>query len=228
MWANAQPGGSPHRGRLRAFVQGLWTVCRPQPGMSTAHLAPPPPGSLVLQSTFTPPTARSPAPRSSSPGTSRRLLPRSDQTMPPPPHRPQPRPGPANRRRHPCGRRWRPKPVEPPRRGAGIQGPPVPRPVLPEIHQHVDQPVPDLPRRPQRPHMVPIPPDRSRSPQRAVDRPRQPDREPPRPAPQPRLIRLDDEMHVVPLHRKLHDPKRLRARRPDRLPHRPEHPTATQ
>ena len=128
--------------------------------------------------------------------------------MPPPPHRPQPGPRPANRRLHPRHRRPRPKPLEPRRRRARIQRPPIPWPVLPKIHQYVDQPVPNLPRRPQSPRMVPIPPDRPRSPQRAVDRPRQPNRQPAGPPREPpRIGALHDEMHVICLHREVHHTK---------------------
>jgi hypothetical protein len=88
--------------------------------------------------------------------------------------------------------------------------------------------MPDLPRRPQRPRMVAVPPDRPSPPQRPVNRPRHADREPPRPRRQPRRLRLDDEVHVIRLHRKMNHPKRIPARRPDRLPHGPEHPGPAQ
>ena len=95
--------------------------------------------------------------------------------------------------------------------------------MLAKVHEHVDKPVPNLPRRPERPHVVPVPPDRPPPPQRPVDRPRQPDRQPPCPRPQPRRLRLDDQMHVIPLHGEMHHAKRLLAGGSDRLPDRAEH-----
>jgi hypothetical protein len=80
--------------------------------------------------------------------------------------------------------------------------------VLLEIHQHVHQAISHLARRGQRPSMIPVGENTTRTAELAIDRPREADRQTGRtPRQRRRALGFDDEMYVIGVHGKMHDAK---------------------
>jgi len=98
--------------------------------------------------------------------------------------------------------------------------------VLPEVEKHVHHARSHLPRRRERPDVVPIANDPPlAAAERAVDRERQPDGEPVHAAPgASRLIPFDDEVPVILLDGEVDDAESIDRRPRDGAPERPEHP----
>jgi hypothetical protein len=87
------------------------------------------------------------------------------------------------------------------------------------IHQNVDDGVPDLARRPERPRMKSIVPYSPSTPKHAVDRAREPDRQTHEATrKRPLVVRLDEQMHMICLHREVHDPEPGARRSSERPP----------
>jgi hypothetical protein len=112
-----------------------------------------------------------------------------------------------------------PPPSEPGRRRAGIQAA-LSTAMLPDIHQHVDQGMADGARAGERPGMVAGAPDAPAAAQRPIHRAGEAYRETLDAARQATgVLRFDDQMHVICLHRELDDAKivvgRARKRGPD-------------
>ena len=103
----------------------------------------------------------------------------------------------------------RPPPVEPSARRINIDpGSGVAPRVFAKVRKHVNERIPHLARRSECAPMPPICPQRSAASQELVHVPGDPNRDTAYAARQRLLVRrLDDEMHVVALHGKLHDPK---------------------
>jgi len=99
----------------------------------------------------------------------------------------------------------RPPAVEVRGRRAGIQSAFSPV-VFPEIHQHVHERIPHRARGGEWAGMIPILPHGAAPAEGAVDRPRHADGETAKAAAErPRIVRLDDEMHMIVLHAELED-----------------------
>ena len=97
--------------------------------------------------------------------------------------------------------------------------------VLAEVEQHVNHAGPHVPRRRERPGVIPVADDLPSAAEGAVDRERQPNRQPVHAAARaPRLIPLDDEVPVVLLDRKMDHPKAIDRGPRDGASERAEHP----
>ncbi len=146
----------------------------------------------------------------------RRLL-DVDQSVPSPSDSREPRARRRNRRRLAPRRHCSPPAVEPSCRRPRVHAAHAAN-VLLHVRQDVHERVAHLARRREQPRVVPVGPDGAASTECAVARSRDADREsldaPHEPS---RLVRLDDEMHVVALHGKVKDAKRIvRGRRQGR------------
>src|SRR5262249_52317399 len=137
-----------------------------------------------------------------------------DQSPPPPPDSREPRPCLRHRRRRGRNLHSPPPPLEPrPRReiihapsvGGGGGG------VLPMIQQNISNRIPHLARRHQLPRVIPIPPNRPLRPESAIDRLRNANRHSLNTSRQRGAVfSLDNQMDMIPLHRKVQHAKLLR------------------
>src|SRR5262249_53193174 len=97
--------------------------------------------------------------------------------------------------------------VEPSRRRARIELS-LAGPVLLEVHQDINDRMPDRPRRSECALVVAIAPDGAAATERAIDGPREPDRESAHPRREKRaVICFDDEVNVIVLDRVMDDPE---------------------
>jgi hypothetical protein len=168
------------------------------------------------------------APRA-RPSTSSRVFAKVDR--PPraqPPSRGEPRPRWADRAFPDLPRDRVLPPVEPRRRAhwidarAGTQ-------VLAEIEQHIPQPSASLAGRLQRSRVIPLRPHSASPSERAVDRLRASNCQALHPANQSNVVvRFDDEVHVVGLHREVNHPEEFLRRPRQRPPHGRKRPLAPQ
>jgi hypothetical protein len=165
-----------------------------------------------------------PAPRAQS-GRSRSFV-HADRTSCTPPPRPaQPGAGRPHRRDPDRPRHRLSKPVEPRRRRVRVDPAAFRWSMLARIEQHIDQPTARLAGRGQRVKVISIRPHRPPPPRHTIHRPGHPDGQPLGPRRQrPAVVRLDDQMQVVALHREVKQPKPRPARRRQRPPHRHRHP----
>jgi hypothetical protein len=89
--------------------------------------------------------------------------------------------------------------------------------MLPEVVEDVDQRVPHLARRPQKPRMVPIRPNPTMTAQRAIHRLRHTHREAAHTTIEPRRrIRLQQQMDMISLNAELKNPEPVTTRRSER------------
>jgi hypothetical protein len=127
-----------------------------------------------------------------------------NQPVPPPTETQEPGPRQARRR---IARRRRSrvsKAIEPARRGARVDA--DERQVLARIREHVDQRVPHHAGRRECERVVAVRPQRTAAPERTIDAERAADREAAHAATERGGVAcLDDEVHVVALHREVHD-----------------------
>jgi hypothetical protein len=155
-----------------------------------------------------------------------RRLSRIHETLTLPPDSQKPRRGRFDGRRARRSKRSRGcglPPVEPRGRRAGIEAGRIPQVLFP-IHEDVDETVSHLGRSLQPPRMVPVAPHFSASPSSAIDRPREPNGYAAETAREGRrVVRLDDQVYVIGLHRKVHDAKPRTGRASDCAPQRNEH-----
>ncbi len=131
-----------------------------------------------------------------------------DTPVPQPAHSRDPAARRPHRRRPRRGRRRCPPPGEP-RRGRPRIETARSRDVLPPVLQHVDQRVPDLPRRAEQPRVVAIAPHCPAPPENPVHGLRHPHSEPLAPPGEARrALRLDEEMQVIRLDAEVQHPER--------------------